>query len=167
MAALEPPQSHFLSAAEGWLELGNIAEARAELARIPEAFHAHPDVLNVRWALSAQEKDWTAAFEISGQLVHKAPDSPFGWLHHAYALRRVAQGGLQAAWDFLYPVLEVFPEVPIIPYNLACYACQLRQTEKARELLGRAMAGSNKQQIKKIALEDSDLQPLWEEICEL
>jgi tetratricopeptide (TPR) repeat protein len=167
MATLEPPQSHFLSAAEGWLDLGDIAEARAELARISAQLQEHPEVLKVRWALCAEEKDWPAALDIAGRLVALAPESPFGWLHRAYALRRVPEGGLQTAWDFLLPVLELFPAVPTIPYNLACYACQLRQMDKARAFLRRACDTGNKKHIKEIALEDNDLQPLWEEIRQL
>jgi tetratricopeptide (TPR) repeat protein len=167
MAALEPPQSHYLSAAEGWLELGDIPEARAELARIPAEFQEHPEVLKIRWAVIAGEKDWPAAFEISGLLVQKEPKSPCGWLHHAFAMRRMPKGGLQAAWDFLFPVLEIFPKVAIIPYNLACYACQLQQVDKARELFQRALNAGNKEQIKQLALDDSDLQPLWPEIRQL
>jgi len=164
MTALEPPQSHFLSAAEGWLELGNVPEARAELARIDESFWDHPKVLDVRWSISASEKDWPAALKLARRLVQLTPESPFGWLHQAYALRRVPEGGVQAAWDFLLPTLKTFPKVPIIPYNLACYACQMRQLTKARELLQRALAVGDKQHIKQIALEDTDLQALWVEI---
>ncbi len=170
METLAPPQSHFLAAAEGWLGLGDAAEARAELARIGEALQDHPDVLGVRWAISAQEKDWPAALTLARKLVQTAPDSSAGWLHQAYALRRVPEGGLQAAWNCLFPALEKFPKVALIPYNLACYACQLRRLEQASELFKRALATGDKEQaahIKKIALEDADLRPLWAEIREL
>ncbi|MDB6020684.1 MAG: hypothetical protein JWQ04_541, partial [Pedosphaera sp.] len=103
MESLKAPHSHFLSAADGWLELGNIAEARAELAQIDEAFQNHPEVLKVRWAICAEEKDWPAALEIARELVRLAPESPLGWLHRAYAVRRVPGDGLQAAWDSLFP----------------------------------------------------------------
>ena len=167
MELLAPPHSHILSAAEGWLELGNLVEAQAELTRMEEPLQNHPQVLSVRWAICAQEKNWPAALELARQLVQLVPESPFGWLHQAYALRRVADGGLQAAWDALLPALEKFPQLALIPYNLACYACQLQQLEKARELLQRALKTGEKQQIKRIALEDPDLQPLWIEIREL
>lgn len=164
MEALRPPNTHYLSAAEGWLELGNAAEARAELARIDESLQKHPTVLEVRWALCAHESDWTKALGIANELLLLAPDAPFAWLHSAYAVRRVQGGGLEAAWNALFPALEKFPDVPIIPYNLACYACQLQRLDTARELIRRAIEVGGKSQIQKIALADEDLKPLWGEI---
>jgi len=167
MDELTPPQSHFLSAAEGWLELGNVAEARAELARMDESLRDHPQVLEVRWGIFAQEQAWPQALEVARELVRIAPELPTGWLHQAYAVRRAPGGGLEAAWKALFPALAKFPDVAIIPYNLACYACQLQQLDEARELLGRAIETGGKSQIQKIALADSDLQPLWSEIRHL
>jgi tetratricopeptide (TPR) repeat protein len=164
MKALEPPHTHSVSAAEGWLGLGDLAEARAELERMGDSLQNHPDVLRVRWAIAAEECDWPAALRIARTLVRTTPESSFGWLHQAYALRRVPEGGIQAAWDSLLPALKTFPKIAIIPYNLACYACQLQQLDRARELLQRALATGNRNHIKQIAIEDSDLKPLWAEI---
>jgi len=94
MQPLEPPDAHHLSAAEGWLGLGNLAEARAELDRIAPALQNHPDVLDVRWSLLAEEKDWPAALALARTRLQLAPKSAAGWLHQAYALRRVPGGGL-------------------------------------------------------------------------
>src|ERR1700756_2704128 len=113
MEALKPPNTHYLSAAEGWLELGNAAEARAGLARIDESLQKHPKVLEVRWALCAHENDWTQALAIANELLLLAPEAPFAWLHCAYAVRRVPGGGLEAAWNALFPALEKFPDAPI------------------------------------------------------
>jgi len=52
--------------------------------------------------------------------------------------RRVKSGGLQAAWGMLLPAFEKFPEEPTIPYNLACYACQMKRLDEARQWLERA-----------------------------
>jgi predicted Zn-dependent protease len=164
MKALEPPHTHFLSAAEGWLELGDVDEARAELAQLEESFQNHPAVLEVRWAIAADERDWPAALRLARTLVCVNPESYCGWLHQAYALRRVREGGVQAAWDSLLPALKTFPKVAIIPYNLACYACQLKQLSRARELFQRALATGNKDHIRQMALADDDLKPLWAEI---
>jgi tetratricopeptide (TPR) repeat protein len=166
MQTLEPPDSHFLSAAEGWTELGNLAEAKSELKQISDSNQDHPLVLELKWAIHAQEKDWMAALEAARQLLAIAPEECFGWLHQAYALRRTPAGGLQAAWDALLPALERFPKVPTVPYNLACYACQMQRMDEARLLLRRAMEVADKEQIKKMALRDSDLEPLWPEIRE-
>ena len=57
MQKLEPPDTHYFFAAIGWLELGNLTEAQAELAQVSPAQQEHPDVLEVRWLFSAQQKD--------------------------------------------------------------------------------------------------------------
>ena len=164
MKPLEPPDTHCLSAAVGWLELGNLAEAKVELAQVRAEQHQHPNVLEVRWLLCAEEKDWPAGLQVARALLEAAPKRSSGWLHQAYALRRVPEGGVKPAWDALLPALEKFPKEPTIPYNLACYACQMQQLDDARSWLKRALALGGKERMKAMALEDPDLEPLWEEI---
>src|SRR5512136_1227844 len=129
---LEPPDTHYLSAAVGWLGLHNIAEARAELALIRVAQQNHPDVLEVRWQICADEQRWAEGLQIARALLNSAPERASGWLHQAYALRRVRDGGLKQAWEALLPAFEKFPKEPIIAYNLSCYACQMQELEAAR-----------------------------------
>ena len=167
MQSLGPPDTHFLSAAVGWCELGNVAEAKVELERIAPALGQHPDVLEVRWLILAQEKNWEEGLAVAEALVEVAPQRTAGWLHRAYALRRAKRGGLQAAWDVLLPAFERFPKEPIISYNLSCYACQLGWLDQARQWLQRAVKVAGKEKIKFMALNDDDLAPLWEEIKKL
>jgi hypothetical protein len=166
MPPLEPPETHYLSAAIGWLGLGNALEAELELARIGPARQRHPDVLEVRWLICAEQNRWTEGLQLARWLIHAAPERPTGWLHQAYALRRVPGGGVQNAWDALVPTHERFPKEPIIPYNLACYACQMGRLEVARRWLRLAFALGGKKQTKTMALADSDLEALWNEIRE-
>jgi Flp pilus assembly protein TadD len=164
MKPIEPPDAHCLSAAIGWLELGNLGEAKAELALISPAGQTHPDVLEARWLVCAEQKAWAEALEAARVLTEAAPNRASGWLHLAYALRRIPDGSVQRAWDALLPVAGKFPKEPTVPYNLACYACQMRELETARQWLKRAMAVGGRERMKSIALADSDLEPLWEEI---
>jgi Flp pilus assembly protein TadD len=164
MKDLEPPDTHHLSAALGWLGLGNVAEAKAEAALIAPRQQEHPDVLEMRWQICAEEKQWDAGLEIARRHLQAAPDDASAWLHQAYALRRVREGGIQRAWDALLPAAEKFPDEPTIPYNLACYACQMTRLAEAREWLQRAVAVGGKEAIQRMALADADLEPLWEEI---
>jgi tetratricopeptide (TPR) repeat protein len=161
---LGPPHSHFVSAAEGWTELGNLPEARMELDRIAAVYQKHPCVLEARWKIAARAQDWAVALALARALLDTAPEAPTGWLHHSYSLRRAPGGGVQAAWDALLPALDKFPALAVIPYNLACYACQLGQLDQARSLLRRALELSYKPSLKQMALQDPDLQPLWPEI---
>jgi predicted Zn-dependent protease len=161
---LELPDIHRLNAALGWLGLGSAGDARAELDAIAPAQQAHPAVLEARWLLCAQEKSWHDALAVAECELRSAPDDSAGWLHRAYALRRVAGGSLARAWDALRPAAEKFPTEPVIAYNLSCYACQLHALDVARDWLQRAIAAGGKDAIKKMARADDDLKPLWTEI---
>jgi predicted Zn-dependent protease len=164
MASLEPPDSHHLSAAIGWLGLGARREANAELAGLSPAAQNHPDVIEVRWSIHSDEEQWDLALEDARALIQAAPGRAAGWIFQAYALRRVPTGGLQQAWDALRPAYDRFPRQPIIPFNLACYSCQLRRLDDARDWLARAAKIGGKREIKPMALTEPDLEPLWQEI---
>jgi tetratricopeptide (TPR) repeat protein len=161
---LDPPDLHYLLAASGWMGLGNLPEAEAELNGIQAQFQDHPDVLELRWALCAERRDWVTALPLATRLVEADPDRSSGWLHQAYALRRVPQGGLRAAWDALLPAFALFPKESIISYNLACYACQLGRLDDARQWLKKALKVGDKERTRAMALADPDLQPLWPEL---
>jgi hypothetical protein len=159
-----PSDRHILSAALGWIELGNPGEARLELRRLSPAARASPDALEVEWVLCAGEEDWVGALRVAEELVRADPERSSGWLHRAYALRRVPEGGLQAAWDALAPAHARFQTEPTIPYNLACYACQLGRMDEARVWVRRAFELGGIESIKRMALHDTDLEPLWGEL---
>lgn len=164
---LGPPDSHHLNAAEGWMGLGDRAEAAAELARISARNRRHPDVLETRWALQAHENRWDDALVTARELLEKAPTRSAAWLHHSYALRRATGGGLQQAWGALLPAATKFPDEPIICFNLACYSCQLGNLDEARGWLKRSLKLGERDKIKLMALVDEDLAPLWPEIRKL
>lgn len=164
MLKIEPPDTHALSAALGWLELGNAGEALAELDHISAVNQPHPAVLEVRWAVFAELKQWEHALETANELVRVAPRKAGGWLHRAYALRRAPDGGLSQAWAALLPAAEKFPKQFLVAFNLACYACQMQQLEDARHWLKRAMEISGETKVAEMALADSDLEPLWPEL---
>ncbi len=167
MQELEPPDSHHVSAVLGWLGLGLAAEARDEITKISLANISHPAALEARWMVAAHEKNWDEALQIADMEIRVAPGNAGAWLHRAYALRRVRAGGLIAAWGVLSVAAKKFPEESVIAYNLACYACQMKDLDRAREWFFRAMRIGGKIEIKKMALEDGDLKPLWEEIQKL
>ena len=167
MQGLEPSDIHRLNAALGWLGLNAPADARAELTAIAPAQQSHPALLEVRWLICAHEQNWPDALAVARAELAAAPDDSSGWLHQAYALRRTTGGGLPQAKEALLPAAEKFPAEPVIAFNLACYACQLSQLDEAREWLGQASKVGGKAAIKKMALADDDLKPLWPEIGKL
>jgi hypothetical protein len=60
MMPLEAPDSIHLQAAEGWVGLGNYADANDELEQIAAANRAHHDVLQIRWRIYADARKWDA-----------------------------------------------------------------------------------------------------------
>jgi tetratricopeptide (TPR) repeat protein len=158
---LESPDTHYLSGATGWLELGNVDEATAELGLISPQQQKHPMVLELRWLLLAKRENWAAALEVARALIESAPDLLEGWIHHAYAMRRAPGFGLAHAWSALLPVADKFPKEPIVCFNLACYAAQLGNLDDAWAWLEKAMKTGGATAIRKMALADADLEPLW------
>jgi Flp pilus assembly protein TadD len=161
MSALEWPDQFYARAAVGWLELALPAEAEAELDRISLEARFHPDVLEVRWMLCAARDDWNTGLEVARELLHAAPDRVSAWLHHAYALRRSTGGGLEAAFQALRPAANVFPNEPTVPFNLACYSCQMgRPNSVTMRWLRKAATIGNRAEIIAMALHDPDLKPV-------
>jgi Flp pilus assembly protein TadD len=158
---IEPPASHYLLAAQGWLELGNYPEAEAELRHLPESLRAHPQVLTVRYELYAKTARWELAAEVAGILVETFAHQAGAWISLAYATRRKPGGGIPPARDILTRALALFPTEAIILYNLACYDCQLGHQTAALTWLLQARAQGGKTEIRSLALADPDLKPLW------
>jgi len=162
MDELEPPDLHHRNAAVGWLELGCPREARAELLRISEAHQQRREVLELHWRICAEETDWPTALAVARQLVHGDPGNPTGWIHQSYSLHELKR--TEEAHGQLLGVAEQFSRISTVAYNLACYACQLGQPEEARRWLNRAIQLEGKDRIKAMALSDSDLIPMRDEI---
>ena len=165
MHELTPPDSHYLNAAAGWCDLRNFAESRAELHRISAPNRDHSRFLAEEWRICAAEKQWLPALEVARRLIEVAPDIPMGWINQSYGLHEMKL--TQEARNQLAPVAEKFPVVSTIPYNLACYACQLGNLAEARQWLAKAIGIGGSEDIKRMALSDPDLQPMWEEIKKL
>lgn len=160
MDAIEPPDIHNLNAARGWLELGNTPEAWQELGELLPRWHEHPEVLNLMWELYAAEKDWAKALAVARQMVSRHPEEVAGWIHQSYTLHELKR--TDEARDELARSVGRFPEEGVIPYNLACYECQLGQFGTAKRWLSLAEKIQGKDILKKMALGDPDLQPLWD-----
>ena len=165
MKPLEHPDSLHLQAAEGWLELGDAAEADKELDEITRQRRAHPDVLQMRWRVLAAAKEWEACVEIATAITKVAPKRAFGWLQRSFALHELKC--TQQARDNLLAVLERFPKNATIPYNIACYECQLGRLQEAKDWLVKEFAIGDEINIKVMALGDADLMPIWKDIGNL
>jgi tetratricopeptide (TPR) repeat protein len=97
---------------------------------------------------------------ISRRLVECDPNDVEWTISFAFAFRRA--NSIQAAKDILLKAEPKFPKQAVIKYNLACYFCQLRDLEPAKEYLKRAFEIDPNWRIA--ALDDKDLEPLWASI---
>ena len=165
MQPLGSPDSHHLQAAVGWLELGNWSEANEDLERITPQLRRHPDVLEVRWGVYASAKKWEEALDIATALTQLVPDHSEAWTHRSFALHELKR--TREARENLLPIVDKFPDDYMIRYNLACYECQLGNLKVAFQWLEKAIDLAGKEEIRLMALEDRDLEPLWPDIGEI
>lgn len=145
-----------LSHAQGYLGLGMVAEAAAELDRIPAPDRDATEVLTLRVAVLQEQQNWPALRVAAGEFVRRAPGEAAGWVTWAYALRRA--DSLAAAEEVLLQAERLHPAEPTIQFNLGCYACQRGDLTAARTRVDRAIALDQK--FLHLAATDSDLAPL-------
>ena len=159
---LPPPDSFFIEATVGWVELGNPREALQELAQVSPENMSHPQVLELKWQILARLENWEHSLPVAQAFCDVAPSLEQGWLHQAVSLYRLKR--TEEAWNLLLPMAQKFPRSWVIPYDLACYACQLGKVDEARVWLKKAFAQGEAKEVKVLALADPDLRVLWGEI---
>jgi len=158
MEELGFPDRHHLLAAEGWLGLGDAMEAESELARLSPECVGHPTVLEIEWRIHSHRLDWEKALDAARCCIEAAPHLPAGWIHQSYSLHEL--GRTKEAFQSLHAIVLKFPDESVIPYNLACYSCQMGDLEAARRWFDRAVRIGGKATIKEMAEDDPDLEPL-------
>lgn len=157
---LKPPDTFHLSAAIGWLELGNLDEAELDLEKISLPCRSHEDVLTVRFNIHSARQDWAGAESIAQLLLQKQPGDAGHWINLAYAIRRKRGGGIPEAKEILLRAEQLFPGKWLIRYNLACYESQLGNLAQAKDWFEKACRLGNRKQVEKMATEDPDLASL-------
>ena len=160
MDELRYPDLHHARAAEGWLELGDTLEAARELQELSEQGRAHPDVLEICWRLHAVRADWESALGVARILTRQFPERATGWIHQSFCLHELKR--TPEAMQLLLPVVERFPDESTIPYNLACYACQIGDLASAKAWLAKAARKRGRQSVREMGMDDPDLVPLRE-----
>ena len=164
-------ERQLMRAASGWLELGDHLSAFEELERLPHEKRAHPDVLKIRYEIYAKAEKWELAFELAEGLSRQIPDEATAFVWRSYAARRMPGGGVERAMELLLGVANHFPDEPIVPFNLACYNCQLERLTEARSWLHIAFEVAGKHDAARAwklkAIDEKDLEPLWNEIRRL
>jgi tetratricopeptide (TPR) repeat protein len=162
---MDLPDKRCLEAAQGWLGLGNLVEANEELERIDPKMRVHPDVLCMRYTIYSLAKKWELAAEVARVLSEIEPDVSLRWIAYAKSLHELKR--TKEAYGVLLPVADKFPAEEMIPYSLACYACQLGNLKEALQWLEKAIDLAGKGDIRQMALDEKDLEPLWLQISEI
>jgi Flp pilus assembly protein TadD len=127
-----------ISHAQGYLGLGMVEEAAAELDHLPPADRERHEVLLLRAAVLQEQKNWAILRDVAYKLVLQKPDEPGGWITWAYATRRALT--LVAAEFILLDAERRHPDEPTIQFNLGCYACLRGDLAEARRRVDRAIA---------------------------
>lgn len=145
-----------LSHARGYIDLGMLAEAEAELAAIRPPENDRPEVHALRVALLHEKCDWSELRRVAAVLVQRQPDQPGWWVSFAFATRRTTS--IEDAREILLAAERAHPEEAIIHFNLGCYACQLGELDEARRRVWRSI--QLRSELRELAHHDPDLQPL-------
>jgi tetratricopeptide (TPR) repeat protein len=146
-----------LDATLGYLALGMHQDAWNELESLPPELRANVGVIELRIEILQRLGKWEAARMLAESLAKQFPENPHWWLLWSYALRR--EQSVETAQSVLREALAIHPDVGMIAYNLACYACVLGDLEETRALLH--IAFPLDPSLRKTALDDPDLEPLW------
>jgi hypothetical protein len=145
-----------ISHVRGYLELGMVKEAKAELDAIADADARRPEVVALRVGMLQAAEQWRELRKYAQGLVEAEPGESGWWIIWAYAARRGST--VKAAEKILLAAEAQHPLDATIQFNLGCYACQLGDLSAAKARVVRAIGLDSS--FLKHALEDPDLQPL-------
>ena len=158
---IEFPDKHFLRAAEGWAELLVFDEVAHEVGKIRPQFRNHPDVLEVRWAIAANARQWPQALSLAKKFVRLAPENSNGWTYEAKSLIQLDR--TSEAYALLLKAQERFPRLENIAYDLACVCCVLGRPEEGFGWIRQAIELGGIQ-VERRAMEDPELHALWKDL---
>ena len=121
------------------------------------------EVVGARVNLYMAAKKWDMAAAVASHLVKVEPENEAWWINLAYSVRR--SEGIEQAEAILLRAQAIHPKVAMIAFNLACYAGVAGRFEDAKERLRNAI--DLDKDVRKLALDDEDLRPLWDWITGL
>jgi len=156
------PLRRRLEYTSGYLTLGLLKQAAAELDAIKGDAAQSSGVLLLRMDLYHQSKQWRRLVQSAAALAKQTPDNEQGWISWAYALRELER--IPEAQDVLHRAEPTHGTTcAVLHYNLACYACLLGDKKEAMTRL--ALACEMDAQFKTEARDDPDLASLQDEIA--
>lgn len=145
--------AHYISAAQGYLELGMVDEALAELERIPEADRENDEVLQLRVYILMRARRWNDALTTCEALRQTRPELSLGYIHGAFCLHEL--GRTPEAMRMLLEGPASLLREPVYFYNLGCYHAVLGNLKEAENYL--RMSFNMDAKFREIARYDPDL----------
>ena len=149
-----------LTAAIGWLELGDHNSAFEETQGISHEHINHPDVLQVRFGAFAAGLKFDACLVVAKAMMTFAPSWRNSVLHYCRAMHWT--GDSETAYQVLLGHADSKVWDSDCNYDLACYAAKTGRDEEAEKLLQAAFEHAvDEKSLKAYALDDPDLESLW------
>ena len=141
----------------GYIGLGMLKDAAAELESITAAEQLRSEVLSVRVDLHLEAKQWEKLVDVGGRLARAHPEIEHAWIGWAYALRELNRIA-DARTVLLDAESHHGKTSAVLHYNLACYDSLLGALSSARTRL--ATACRMDERFEEEGKQDPDLKPL-------
>ncbi len=145
-----------LTTSEGFLDLGMVDEAWAELDEIEPLERAHPSVVSMRLRILERMERFETGVEIARGAVRLHPEDLDIRLLGAALIRRATSIG--EALRFLQDSAETFRGHGGYWFAIACLHCQIGDLKKTAECTRRAVDLDRSYQMR--VLDDPDLEAL-------
>lgn len=158
------PTRHRLEYAQGYLALGLVRQASAELSAIAKEDRNAPEVVRVRIDVDMEARRWKAVVARASRVCRLSPENEGAWIAWAFALHELKRTG-EARGVLLKAEPLHGTKSAVLQYNLACYACVLGDLAEARRRL--AAASKMDRQWLTAALDDPDLWAMRDELAGL
>jgi hypothetical protein len=113
-----------LEVAEGWLQLGNYAEAMDTLDNLDPEIRAHYTVLKLRCKIYRMEKRWRELSLLASSCASRFPNVCAFWVEWAWAYYH--QGDYAHAFVRLHRQLDRFPDSARLVITVDCASFRLK-----------------------------------------
>lgn len=149
-----------LLAAQGYLELGMVEEALAELSSFSPVV-GDPDLIELRLHILMQGGRWAESLLAAEELLRLNPLAIPGYIHGAFALHEL--GRTAEARDLLLRGPDILRKDPTYHYNIGCYEAVLGNRKEAKLSLEKSFALD--ETYREFAKKDPDLKAIRDEIA--
>ena len=149
-----------LLAAQGYLELGMVEEALAELVAVQSPMISDSDLIEMRLHILMQGGRWSDALASAEELLRLNSSALSAYIHGAFALHEL--GRTTEARDLLLRGPQVLRNDPTFHYNIGCYEAVLGNNDSAMRSLKKSFALD--ETYRDFAKQDPDLEAIRAEL---